>query len=168
MTWLTNRHIKWTMFIISIELRIYMQLTHYTDYSLRVLVYLALKKNKSVTISEIADYYKISRNHLVKIVNNLANLGYITTIRGKGGGMHLALPADEINIGEVIRNVEPHFDIVECFSENHTDCRIEPICKLKRVLQSATHSFLAELDQYSLQEVISNRNINKISIASIR
>ena len=82
-----------------------MQLTHYTDYSLRVLVYLALKKNKSVTITEIAEYYKISRNHLVKIVNNLANLGYITTQRGKGGGMHLALPAAEINIGEVIRNV---------------------------------------------------------------
>jgi len=145
-----------------------MQLTHYTDYSLRTLVYLALKKNKSVTITEIADYYNISRNHLVKIVNNLANLGYITTMRGKGGGMHLALPAEEINIGEVIRNVEPHFDIVECFSENHTDCRIEPICKLKRVLQSATDAFLAELDQHSLQDVISNRNLQKIAMANIR
>ena len=138
-----------------------MQLTHYTDYSLRVLVYLTLKKNKSVTITEIADYYKISRNHLVKIVNNLANLGYINTIRGKGGGMHLALPTNEINVGEVIRNVEPHFDIVECFSEEHTDCRIEPICKLKQVLQTATDSFLAELSQYSLQDVISNRKLKK-------
>ena len=145
-----------------------MQLTHYTDYSLRVLVYLSLKKNNSVTISEIADYYKISRNHLVKIVNNLANLGYITTVRGKGGGMHLALPAEEINIGEVIRHVEPHFNIVECFSEDHTNCRIEPICKLKRVLQSASDSFLAELDQYSLQDVISNQNIKKISIVNLR
>ena len=145
-----------------------MQLTHYTDYSLRVLVYLTLKQNNSVTISEIADYYKISRNHLVKIVNNLANLGYITTVRGKGGGMHLALPADEINIGEVIRSVEPHFNIVECFAEDHKNCRIEPICKLKGVLQSATETFLAELDQYSLQDVISNRNLKKISIANIR
>ena len=145
-----------------------MQLTHYTDYSLRVLVYLTLKQNSSVTISEIADYYKISRNHLVKIVNNLANLGYITTIRGKGGGMHLALPADEINIGEVVRSVEPHFNIVECFAEDHKNCRIEPICKLKGVLQSATETFLAELDQYSLQDVISNRNLKKISIANIR
>ena len=144
-----------------------MQLTHYTDYSLRVLVFLSLKKNRPVTITEISDYYKISRNHLVKIVNNLANLGYITTIRGKGGGMHLALPADKINIGEVIRNVEPHFDIVECFPESHTDCRIEPICKLKSVLQSATDSFLAELDQYSLQDVISNRNLKNISIVTI-
>ena len=144
-----------------------MQLTHYTDYSLRVLVYLTLKQNNSVTISEIADYYKISRNHLVKIVNNLANLGYITTVRGKGGGMHLALPADEINIGEVIRSVEPHFNIVECFAEDHKNCRIEPICKLKSVLQSATDSFLAELDQYSLQDVISNRNLKNISIVTI-
>ena len=87
-----------------------MQLTHYTDYSLRVLIYLSLKKQRAATISEIANYYKISRNHLVKIVHNLANLGYIVTTRGKGGGMHLAYPANEINIGEVVRNVEPHFD----------------------------------------------------------
>jgi len=140
-----------------------MQLTHYTDYSLRVLVYLCLKKNRPATITEIAGYYKISRNHLVKIVHNLANLGYIVTMRGKGGGMHLAYPAEEINIGEVVRHVEPHFDIVECFSEHHTDCKIEPICKLKRVLQTATNTFLAELDQYSLQDVIANRNLNKIS-----
>ncbi|MCI0506274.1 MAG: Rrf2 family transcriptional regulator [Gammaproteobacteria bacterium] len=145
-----------------------MQLTHYTDYSLRVLVYLTLKKDKSVTITEIADYYNISRNHLVKIVNNLANLGYIMTTRGKGGGMRLALPADEINVGEVVRNVEPHFDIVECFSDKHANCRIEPICKLKQMLHSATGAFLAELDQFSLQDVISNRNLKKISITSIR
>jgi len=143
-----------------------MQLTHYTDYSLRVLVYLTLKKNNPVTISEIADYYKISRNHLVKIVNNLANLGYITTTRGKGGGMHLALPADKINVGEVVRNVEPHFNIVECFSEDHTDCRIEPICKLKQVLQSAADTFLSELDQYTLQDVISSRNLRKIAVVN--
>ncbi|MGD8567304.1 MAG: Rrf2 family transcriptional regulator [Gammaproteobacteria bacterium] len=145
-----------------------MQLTHYTDYSLRVLVYLTLKQNKSVTISEIADYYNISRNHLVKVVNNLANLGYITTVRGKGGGMYLAYPANEINVGEVVRNVEPNFNIVECFAEEHKDCRIEPVCKLKRVLQSATDSFLTELDQYSLQDVISNRNLKKIAIANFR
>ena len=145
-----------------------MQLTHYTDYSLRVLVYLSLKINKSVTIAEIADYYKISRNHLVKVVNNLANLGYITTIRGKGGGMHLAMPAEKINIGEVVRNVEPNFDIVECFAEDHTDCRIEPICKLKRVLKSATETFLIELDQYTLQDVISKRNLKNISIVNLR
>lgn len=145
-----------------------MQLTHYTDYSLRVLVYLTLKHDTSVTISEIADYYKISRNHLVKIVNNLANLGYITTIRGKGGGMHLALPADKINIGEVVRNVEPNFDIVECFSADKEGCRIEPVCKLKGILQSAADSFLTELDQYTLQDVISTRNIKKIAITKIR
>ena len=163
---MTAYRIKWTMYNGPPVVSVAMQLTQYTDYSLRVLVYLTLKQNKSVTITEIADYYKISRNHLVKIVNNLANLGYITTIRGKGGGMHLASPADKINIGEVVRNVEPHFNIVECFAENHTDCRIEPICKLKRVLQSATVSFLTELDQYTLQDVISNQKLKSIAIVN--
>ena len=139
-----------------------MQLTHYTDYSLRVLIYLSLKKQRPATISEIANYYKISRNHLVKIVHNLSNLGYIVTIRGKGGGMHLAYPANEINIGDVVRNVEPHFHVVECFSKHHSECKIEPICKLKRILQTATNTFLAELDQHSLQDVISNRNLKNI------
>lgn len=145
-----------------------MQLTHYTDYSLRVLVYLSLKTKKAVTISEIADYYKISRNHLVKIVNNLANLGYITTIRGKGGGMHLAMPAEDINIGEVVRNVEPNFNIVECFAEDNNSCRIEPVCKLKRVLKSATETFLVELEQYTLKDIISRRNLKSISIVNFR
>lgn len=131
-----------------------MQLTRYTDYSLRVLVYLMLMHDKPVTITEIADYYGISRNHLVKIVHNLGVLGFITTMRGKGGGITLARPTEEINIGDVVRKVEPGFNIVECFAEGSRPCQIEPVCKLKQVLGQATKAFLTELDGYSLKDMI--------------
>jgi len=144
-----------------------MQLTLYTDYSLRVLIYLMLMNDKPVTISEIADYYNVSRNHLVKIVHNLGLLGYITTMRGKGGGMTLARPPEKINIGEVVRKVEPNFNIVECFSEESGGCKIEPVCKLKRVLHGASEAFLAELDDYTLKDVIARKSQQKISLDSI-
>lgn len=144
-----------------------MQLTLYTDYSLRVLVYLMLMNDKPVTISEIADYYNVSRNHLVKIVHNLGLLGYITTMRGKGGGMTLARAPEDINIGEVVRKVEPNFNIVECFSEESTGCRIEPLCKLKGVLHGAAQAFLSELDGYSLKDVIQRKGVSKVSLDSI-
>lgn len=99
-----------------------MQLTLYTDYSLRVLLYLGIHKNEKATINEIADYFKISRNHLVKVVHNLAVCGYIHTVRGKGGGMSLARPAEEINIGDVVRHTEPNFHVVECFNPQTTHC----------------------------------------------
>jgi len=144
-----------------------MQLTLYTDYSLRVLVYLMLMNDKPVTITEIADYYNVSRNHLVKIVHNLGLLGYITTMRGKGGGMTLARAPENINIGEVVRKVEPNFNIVECFAEDGAGCKIEPICKLKRVLYGAAQSFLTELDGYTLKDVLSKKSSQKVSLDSI-
>ena len=95
-----------------------MQLTQYTDYSLRVLIYLSQKQQGELaTISEIADFYSISRNHLVKVVHNLATYGFIQTMRGKNGGMCLARPAAEIGIADVVRKTEPNFDIAECFNK---------------------------------------------------
>lgn len=131
-----------------------MQLTRYTDYSLRVLVYLCLKKDDSVTITEIAEYYQISRNHLVKVVHHLANLGFIRTTRGKGGGIRIAHPPNEISIGDVVRKTEPNFDIVECFSNKKQSCMVEPICALKGILSDASQSFLDVLDQYTLADAI--------------
>jgi len=145
-----------------------MQLTLYTDYSLRVLVYLMLMNEKPVTITEIAEYYNVSRNHLVKIVHNLGLLGYITTMRGKGGGMTLARPPESINIGEVVRKVEPNFNIVECFSDDESKaCRIEPVCKLKRVLQTAAKAFLDELDNYTLKDVLQRKSTSNVPFESI-
>ncbi len=133
-----------------------MQLTLYTDYSLRVLVYLSLHQDDSSTISEIADFYQISRNHLVKVVHNLSLKNYINSARGKGGGLRLARPPIEIDVGAVIRDTEPNFDIVECFSEepNAKVCNIEPICKLKSILGKAMNNFLDTLDNYTIADII--------------
>ena len=131
-----------------------MQLTRYTDYSLRVLAYLSQKNDHAVTISEIANYYDISRNHLVKVVHHLASTGFIKTTRGKGGGIRLAHKPESIIIGDVVRQTEPHFDIVECFNHENQPCVIEPLCALKNSLYEASKSFLAVLDKYTLADAI--------------
>ncbi len=131
-----------------------MQLTLYTDYSLRVLMYLGLHADKKATISEIAGFYGISRNHLVKVVHDLASHGYINTHRGKGGGMFLARPAGEINIGEVVRHAEPNFHMVECFNPQATHCPIFAMCTLKGVLNNALSEFFTVLDKYTLEDLL--------------
>lgn len=134
-----------------------MQLTLYSDYSLRVLVYLGLRPKQLCTISEIADAYGISRNHLVKVVHNLGMLGWIDTARGRGGGMALARPASQINIGAVVRQTEPGFTLVECFDMKTNTCPIAPVCALKGALQEAQAAFLRVLDSYTLADVLGNR-----------
>ncbi len=130
-----------------------MRLTLYTDYSLRVLIYLVYNKDKTVTISELADFYKISRNHLVKVVHELGLKGYILTSRGKHGGIRLARPPEEIVIGEVIRKTEPDFDLLECFNTAADHCVITNVCNLKSMLFNAKNNFLSELDRYTLADV---------------
>jgi Rrf2 family nitric oxide-sensitive transcriptional repressor len=134
-----------------------MRLTLYTDYSLRVLLYLAYSKDRTVTITELADFYKISRNHLVKVVHELGLSGYILTTRGKHGGIRLAYPADKIIIGEVIRRTEPDFDLLECFNEELDQCVISSVCSLKSLLFRAQRNFLDELDKYTLADVTRTR-----------
>ncbi len=135
-----------------------MQLTLYTDYSLRVLVYLGLKDEGLSTITEISDSYEISRNHLVKVVHNLSNHGFIHTVRGKGGGMRLAFTPDEINIGAVVRATENNFNIVECFDREDSSCPITPVCALKGALKEASRNFIGVLDRYTLADVLVNRD----------
>jgi Rrf2 family nitric oxide-sensitive transcriptional repressor len=142
-----------------------MQLTLYTDYSLRVLIYLSLYPEKLVTISEITDFYDISRNHLVKVVHNLSQKGFITSTRGKHGGIKLATAAENILVGQVVRATEPNFDMLACFDEHHDgSCRVLPLCKLKGVIDRATEAFLAGLDEYTLADVLANPPDGKTSI----
>lgn len=134
-----------------------MQLTLYTDYSLRVLMYLGLKTDELVTISEIAENYAISRNHLVKVVHNLSLTGFVDAVRGKGGGLRLARPAEQINIGDVVRHTEPNFTLVECFdTPKDGGCPIDAMCKLKGGLYKAYQAFMAVLDDISLADVLTN------------
>lgn len=135
-----------------------MKLTLYTDYSLRVLLYLASspENNKLIQIKEIAEAYDISKNHLMKVTFHLGKLGYVETIRGRNGGLMLAKEPKEVNIGELVRQTEEDFHIVECF-QDHASCVISPHCKLKGVLYQATQAFISVLDQYTLADLIINK-----------
>ena len=135
-----------------------MQLTLYSDYSLRVLIYLGAKpEDATATITDIAEAFGISRNHLVKVVHNLSLLGYIVTMRGKGGGMRLSRAPEKINLGDVVRHTEGTFDIVECFNIASNTCPISAMCKLKGVINEAYRNFIGVLDSYTLADILKNR-----------
>lgn len=132
-----------------------MQLTAHTDYALRVLIYLTLHPDQRVTINELAGFFQISKNHLVKVVHNLGLKGFVRTVRGKGGGICLARPADQIQIGSVVRQMEGHFQLAECFNlSKQGRCAIQPQCGLTGLLGQAVQQFLQVLDQATLADVV--------------
>lgn len=135
-----------------------MQLTHFTDYSLRVVLYLAVKK-ESASVSEIANYYGISRHHMVKVVHNLAKLNLVKTTRGKGGGVTLAMAPEDVNIGEVVDKTEPNFHLVGCFDPACNKCPILPGCLLRNVLEEALQNFKATLARYTLADLLRDEKL---------
>lgn len=135
-----------------------MRMTLFADYSLRVLLYLAAHEEKLCSIQEVAEAYKISRNHLMKVVQHLGQLGVVETIRGRDGGIRLAKPADQLNVGWVVRRTEPDFELVECFNKKTNTCCIAPACKLKGVLAEAQMMFLKHLDAYTVKDMLPNKN----------
>lgn len=138
-----------------------MRVTRYTDYSLRVLMYVALKGEELSTIGEIAEAYNISKNHLMKVVNQLANKGYLQAVRGKNGGMRLNQAAEEINVGKLVRDTEQDLELVECFGKNN-ECVITPACELKHVLASALEAFFSTLDNYTLADLLPQKYQKKM------
>lgn len=130
-----------------------MQLTSFTDYGLRALIYLgALPAGQMASITEVTEAYGVSRNHMVKIINQLSRAGYIAAVRGKNGGIRLGKPAAEIVIGQVVRDMEP-LQIVNC-----GPCHISPACRLKKALHDAVQSFLAVLDGYTLADLLEDNH----------
>ncbi len=131
-----------------------MQITSYTDYALRVLLYLAISPKRQVNITEISEFFNISRNHLVKVVHQLGGKGFVKTTRGKGGGLSLQRPPEMIRIGEVVRSMENHFNWVECFDPAQQHCRLLPGCGLKHLLEHAGNVYLQVLDAATLADVL--------------
>lgn len=130
-----------------------MQLSTHTDLSLRVLIYLALQKEPlPVTLQTLAEGYGVSANHIAKVGQTLTHLGYVQSVRGRNGGLLLALPVNAINVGEVVRRVE-NLQLLQCFGSGSA-CPIEPACRLKSILHKALQAFLATLDEYSLADLV--------------
>ena len=128
-----------------------LEIKRYTDYSLRVLIYLGVDRERRATISEIADAFGVSRNHLVKVVHQLGAGDFVRTARGKGGGITLARAPEHIKLGEVVRYMEGNFEVINC---NEPVCPILPACLLKGILKQASDSFLDVLDRYHLADLL--------------
>jgi Rrf2 family nitric oxide-sensitive transcriptional repressor len=129
-----------------------MRLTLFTDFGLRALMRLAGAPDRSFTVPEIAEEFAISRDHLMKVVRELARHGFITTQRGAGGGIRLSRPASEIRLGAVVRALEARHALVECFEPEGCACRLVPRCRIKRRLWEAREAFLKDLDRSTLAE----------------
>lgn len=140
-----------------------MQLTLHADYSLRVLLYLGSHPGRMVSTHEISNAYRISKHHLVRVVQRLGETGYITITPGRYGGTSLArLPAD-IRIGDVVRATETNLTLVECFDMKTNNCVIAPVCRLKGVLQDALLGFMSVLDEYTLADLMGNGGAERLS-----
>jgi Rrf2 family transcriptional regulator, nitric oxide-sensitive transcriptional repressor len=134
-----------------------MHLTQFSDYSMRLVLYLACHPERLVSVEEVGQAYGISRHHLVKVVQTLTDLEVIESQRGRGGGMRLAKHPSEINVGWLVRRTEPHFNLVECFDDETNTCPISPVCGLKGALHRAQQAFLGVLDEYNLEHFQSRR-----------
>lgn len=133
-----------------------MKLTRFTDYSLRVLMYLGLQDGTRVTIREISESYKISRNHLMKVVSMLTRMGYLDARRGPGGGISLARPVEDINLADVVMDMEDDLNLVECFCEGG-ECIISPVCDLRSAFDQALAAYLDTLRRYTLADLLAPR-----------
>ena len=135
-----------------------MKLTSYTNFAMRSLQLAALKAPNLIRVDDVVRVHGLARPHIVKIVHELGQAGYILTQRGRGGGFRLAKPAEEIIVGDVVRLTEGPLDLVECFNPENNTCPLIGICKLSRALQEATRAFMAVLDDLTLADIASNRN----------
>jgi Rrf2 family nitric oxide-sensitive transcriptional repressor len=134
-----------------------MQLTRFSDYSIRTLIFLGLLPPGELSnVASVAAHYDISRNHVVKVVHQLAQLGYIDSVKGKGGGIRLAIPANRIRLGEVIRHTEGTLIPIDCGAPY---CHILPGCRVRGVLKEAMDAFMAVLDRYTLADILDGRQV---------
>ena len=139
-----------------------MRLTSFSDYSLRVLMYLAADPGRRATIAEIATVFGVSEHHLVKVAHFLGKCGWLLTVRGKGGGVELGMPADAICVGEVVRQAEGDPVMAECFGDGEVDCAIAGACRLRGVFVEAVDALYAVLDRYSLADIVGSPQLARV------
>ncbi|MBU2966892.1 Rrf2 family transcriptional regulator [Amphritea sp. 2_MG-2023] len=133
-----------------------MRLTAFTDFGLRTLLYLAcLKDDQLSSVAEVSRVYRVSQSHMVKVIGQLAKSGYVQTIRGKNGGIRLAVKPELINIGDVIEQLENHLDGVDCAT---TACQLVPCCELKNALMEGMQAYLDTMRKYTLADLIVNKH----------
>lgn len=130
-----------------------MRLTMMTDYAMRLLMYVAQRPERLCTISEVAHAYQISETHLMKITHQLSLAGWLHTVRGKGGGMRIAAAPGEINLGAVVRSIEPDFLLVDCLAAE-SSCLLTGYCQLTAIVSGALQSFMQHLDRYTLADLL--------------
>lgn len=135
-----------------------MRLSEYTDYTLRVLMYCAVHRQSLVTIGELAEHHRLSKNHLMKVVNDLARQGLVETTRGRGGGLRLTKAPEAIRIGDVVRASETDFRLVECFDARTNVCTLTPNCRLKHLFDAALQAWFRELDGATLADMVAHRS----------
>jgi len=140
-----------------------MQLSRQSDLALRVLMYAAERPAAAATIGEIADFHRVSKNHLMVVVHRLGRAGYLDTVRGRSGGLRLSRPPAQIGVGEVVRYAESGFALVECLGPENT-CRINGQCRLKGILQDALDAFLRTLDRYTLADLVGSSGVPIVHI----
>lgn len=134
-----------------------MRMTLHTDYALRMLIYIATRRDGVCTVNDVAEAYRLSRNHLLKVARTLRGLGLIETTRGRSGGIRLAVAPGEIKVGALVRATEEEFSLTECMQVQGRVCAISPACRLKGMLHEALAAFLAVLDKYTLEDIVRNR-----------
>lgn len=134
-----------------------MQLTLFSDYTLRTLMYLGSHPGQVVPASVVSEAFGTSSDHMAKAAKWLTQHGYVTALRGKTGGLSLVRDPRTIRVGQLLRETEPHLDLVECFDRERNTCPITPVCRLKHALHQARSAFFAVLDEYTLADLLENR-----------
>lgn len=142
-----------------------MKLTSHTDYGLRILMALAVIDDRLVTIEELADRHRISRNHLMKVAQSLVALGLVKSVRGRGGGLTLAKDPAAVRMGDVIRSLEADMQLVSCLGDGPATCILSGACRLTGALRSAINAFFAELDRLTLSDLVVNRRVMRERLA---
>ncbi len=131
-----------------------MQISKFTDYSFRTLIYLAKNTDETCIIDDIALDLNISKDHLKKVVNKLAKSNYIISTKGRNGGLKLGLDPKDINLGEVFKLTEENLSLVECMNNNSLCTLIEDGCRLKGILSNSLNLFIGEVSKYTLKDIL--------------